>query len=291
MYYSQICHEHTLLTHLEKKNYPTVRLVRANDGETIIQNDGRIYAMFDYLDGYYKFDDYLYVPSQDSWFLTQMGLALSRLHYALRDFDPPEPSKLGFLSMDQEKLEGRDWTLEKLFQNRSASKELITNQTRSIHDRLLKLAGWIEDTFYTIDDQLTNSRPERCIIHGDFGPYNILVRPHSPLVVLDFELSRLDWRLVDLITAFSTTTAKSPSWLNLDKIRQILAGYQSGYPIPTEQLHLLPLVWKYQILRRIILSWSAYLERGEKHRENEIHKRLAQFQWVQQNQEKLARLA
>jgi Ser/Thr protein kinase RdoA (MazF antagonist) len=283
--YTQVRYEHALLTHLEQKNFPTVRLMRDVQGETIFQQDGRIYALFNYLEGYFRFDEYLYLPPLSGWFLTHLGLALSLLHHALSDFEPPEYSQYGFLSKNQERLLNSDWYVKQLEKNRSTVKTMVSWRGQMLHHRLVKMAGWLEDNFLKIEAQLSSLRPERQVIHGDYGRHNVLIRPNAPMVVLDFELSRLDWRLVDLIAAFSTTTASYYHTYDLRKIQQILSGYQSGQPITRE-----PLIWKYRLLDRIIRVWAKYLEREEPQTASDILNRLAQYQWVQRNQEQLTRL-
>ena len=105
-----------------------------------------------------------------------------------------------------------------------------------------------------LDEALPERQLPRVVIHGDYGLHNMLFRPDGAAMLLDFELSRLEWRLVDLVIMMSR--------LSVAKGRAFLTGYQSAYPLSEQEWQLFPQVWQNYMLRgavsnivRTILSW------------------------------------
>ncbi len=293
---NQIQYEHAIFQHLEQKHFPTTRLVHNQRGESILQSDGRQYAMFDFLEGYYRFSNYLFFPSQQRWFLTEMGRSLANLHLALRDFDSPTGSTFGFQSSTQNRIRDLDWFLTLLDKSRKASEAALSEAalTQAAGPTHRMLLGWvkeIEERLRQTDEKLSAVGLERTTIHGDYGAYNIMVKPNAPMCVLDFELARLDWRQVDLVSACSTTTSGDPPGAYLPKIKRLIAGYKSVSPLPQEELEQLPSVWQFLLLRRVIFCWDKFIQTGEASWVKDIQKRLSRLQWVEAHQYELARLS
>ncbi|HXG39600.1 MAG TPA: phosphotransferase, partial [Candidatus Limnocylindrales bacterium] len=112
-----------------------------------------------------------------------------------------------------------------------------------------------------LDALLAAAEPARTVVHGDFGPYNLLVRAGAPIVVVDFELARIDWRLTDLATALPRFAANRFRFSSRRAAR-FLAGYERRRPLGPSERALLPGVLEYLSLRRASVCWSRYAEDG-----------------------------
>ena len=128
------------------------------------------------------------------------------------------------------------------------------------------------------------------VIHGDYGPYNLMVRDGHPMTPIDFELARIDWRLNDIISAFSTNVAKADSEAMIKKMRVIAQGYQTVNPLSREEWQMLPYVWEFSTLRRVIVCWDQYLGDGLEERIVEIQRRMKRFDWVIREHKRLETL-
>jgi Ser/Thr protein kinase RdoA (MazF antagonist) len=91
------------------------------------------------------------------------------------------------------------------------------------------------------------------VIHGDFGPYNLLVRRGHPVVMADFELARNDWRLVDVVTALPRF-ARSRMGFSRYRAEALLRGYRSVDPEIDAELPYAPSLLEFLQLRFAAVS-------------------------------------
>ncbi|MHC4159526.1 MAG: phosphotransferase enzyme family protein, partial [Planctomycetota bacterium] len=131
--------------------------------------------------------------------------------------------------------------------------------------------------------------PPRLIIHGDYGPYNLFFKRGVPVVVLDFELARSDWRLTDLAKSLSYF-AKNRLGLNIQKMKQFLGAYQTYCPVAADELRFLPTVWQFLTLRRLVVCWSRYCNTGSKNWLLEAQHNLNLNSFLMVNQDRLYNL-
>jgi len=274
----EISQEHSILQYLAQVDFPSPRLVTTRDGCTYIQREDRYYAIFEYLEGYFQYHNYLYLPSQASAFIEYSAKALSSMHYVLKDFIPQGSNPNGFRSKDSTRWREIGWFLEKLHGCTLVSQkpEIETNEA---HVRFLKLAPWMEDLLHKLDSTLTERDPLRVIIHGDYGPYNLFFKPGCPVAILDFELARLDWRLTDLAHSMYTF-CKSRFGFHPQKMRLFLQAYNTNFPINRDELQLLPLVWQFLSLRRAIVCWYNFCNGRGSRWTDEAQRRLDIVTWV-----------
>ena len=92
------------------------------------------------------------------------------------------------------------------------------------------------------------------VIHGDFGIHNLLFQPDGTAVVHDFELARLDWRLLDLVIAASRLAPARRG--------AFMAGYRETNELPGAEIDVLPALWRYHLLTGAVRSWYGYSEFG-----------------------------
>jgi Ser/Thr protein kinase RdoA (MazF antagonist) len=124
---------------------------------------------------------------------------------------------------------------------------------------LVDSASWIRDALCRLDDRLEAAEPTRTVIHGDYGPYNLLVRAGEPVVVIDLELSRVDWQLTDIATAIPRFAQRRLGF-DAAAASRFLAGYRRRRELPRGELTLLPDVLAFLSLRRAIVCGAHYRE-------------------------------
>jgi Ser/Thr protein kinase RdoA (MazF antagonist) len=275
----QILHEHAILTQLALIQFPAPHLNKNLHGETLTDIGNGRFALFDYLDGYFQYHEQIYFPSQTNTFLELAAISLASLHKALHDFTPVGKNPNGFISKEGPRWLGLDWYLEQLAANKQQTQERLKGnpgyELNLIHSR----GEWIEKRLTALDEQLTSAPLERVIIHGDYGPYNLLFKHGSPVVIIDFELARLDWRLTDLATSMNMF-ARTRLGFQQKKMRHFIQAYQNASNVSAEQLDYLPIVWEYLSLRRLIVCWSRALETGQKKWLVEALDRMRMIDWI-----------
>lgn len=259
----QILHEHAILSELALIEFPAPRLNKNVHGGTLTDIGDSRFALFDYLDGYFHYHEQIYFPSQTSRFIELAALSLATLHDALRDFTPNGKNPNGFISKEGRRWRDLSWYLERLEGNKQQTQDRLKDNHGHELSVLLSRGTSIEDRLAVLDETLTAAPLDRVIIHGDYGPYNLMFKNGNPVVMIDFELARLDWRLTDLATSMNMFT-RNRLGFQQRKMRKFIQAYQSASNVRAEQLNSLPTVWEYMSLRRLIVCWSRALETGQK---------------------------
>ena len=286
---STLLHEHSILNYLAQIGFPAPRLVPAMNGDTLLQKEGRCYAVFDFLEGYFQYHNYFLLPNQIRQFITASGNTLGALHAALKDFTPEGYHLNGFKSRTEDRWREVGWFIEKLDRCRQEFSRLQTDDGRVLSRTFSEYAGWVEETLHNLDDQIKAAAPPRLIIHGDYGPYNLFFKRAAPTVVLDFELAHLDWRLADLAMALPAF-ANTRLWSSLRKMTCFLEGYRTCCPIDGEELRLLPTVWQFFVLRRVVFCWYRYCDTPDRRWSHEAQQKLKLSRWIGNHHQALSSL-
>ena len=176
------------------------------------------------------------------------GRTLGHLHEALDGFTPAGRNVYGF----QVDSEGRgvelDWYLEKFRNALKAIESTPLDQDYPTSSRVRERAGWIQDRLQEINELLESSSLARGVIHGDYGPHNLLFRPGRPVVALDFELARRDWAAGRCDLCLSNRTR--PANPVYDDRNPTISNPSFGPPLPEEASTCCPVSWQFQVIRR-----------------------------------------
>jgi Ser/Thr protein kinase RdoA (MazF antagonist) len=244
--------EHLVLRALEARAFPAPRLVPAADGALVVcDEDGRRWAAFEVIRGS-PLHARIGLPGERSRSAFQAGRALGALHAALADVETPHQPDTGFRSMTGPRVRGIDWYLDRLAADGSPT------EAASVASAL----PWARDRLGALDAELAGGDAPRGLIHGDYGPYNLLVRRGEPIVVIDFELARLDWLLTDLATAVPRFAAGRLGFAD-GAARSFVEGYRSCHRLADDALRSLPDVASFLALRRVAVAWDRYVESGD----------------------------
>jgi Ser/Thr protein kinase RdoA (MazF antagonist) len=282
-----IRHEHSILTYLARVDFPAPRLASTADGETLVSRNGGHYALFDVLEGYFQYHDYFHLPAQTQRFIAASGAALGSLHETLRHFTPEGRNPNGFVARRGERWRSLEWYIARLDHCGLEAPDLHAEDAPKLRRMLSQHAGSVEETLRLLDGRLRAAAPPCLIVHGDYGPYNLFFKRGAPVVILDFELARLDWRLTDLATALPSF-ARSRLGFSFRKMNCFLAGYRARCPIELDELMLLPDVWRFLTLRRLIVCWRRFCETRVSRWLDEAQQRLDLARWLIEHQQDLA---
>lgn len=278
---SAVRHEHSILRYLAQVDFPAPRLVMTQSGDSLVQRGQDLYALFDYLDGYFQYGNRLYLPSQTRQFLTSAGQALGGLHDATRDFCPEGHNPNGFVSPGGPRARELAWFTDKLAWVRQQS-GLAAEATPEVVAAVAQDGARLADQLPALDERLKEASLTRVIIHGDYGPYNLLFKRGQRVVLVDFELARLDWPLTDLAKSM-TTFAHNRLGFSRRKAMTFVDAYRGAFDLAEDEWRYLPDVWLFLTLRRVVVCWYRYFKRGDARWAREAGDKLALADFISSN--------
>ena len=285
---STIVYSHSILERLAELQFPAVRVSTTPAVETFVSLNSGNYALFDFVDGK-NYSLSFFPPAYRNTLINIAGKTLGRLHSALAGFMPDGQHHLGFVSYTGDWRRNLAWHAAKVDEMKEKSRSLSNADDRTHANWLVQNCSYILDELSQVDETLRNSALTRLIIHGDYGLHN-LVFGQDVVTPIDFESSRLEWRLSDLVSALSRLRYRNGVY-NFESIRNFLEGYQSAYPISDDEWQYLPLVWRFHKLRASLIYWNSYFETGGPARKLiSARDAVSQADWVIKNPDKLLRL-
>jgi Ser/Thr protein kinase RdoA (MazF antagonist) len=197
--------------------------------------------------------------------LTGAGMTLGELHRELAGFKPEAVHHLGFRSATLDRTHDLAWYRETLDGLRLRQYS-VPPERASDADELWRRADEIESRLDRLGETLERADLPRVVIHGDFGIHNLVFRADGTVVVFDFELARLEWRLIDLVIVLSRALPQSG--------RAFLEGYRRSNQIHPSEWELIPLVWEFHLLAGAVRSWGNFVDQGGAHRITRARRRL-----------------
>lgn len=268
---SMIEQEHSVLRHLEACSFPAPRLVGAADGRTHIELAGRKYAIFVYEAGYFHYHEYVWPRSMYLRFVSQSGRTLGALHEALDAFIPAGSNPLGIDASTGKRNRDISWHVERLNQASLASSR--SGSLGELRTMLSGPAATIDSRLRRLEEQLAGADLPTNTIHGDYGPYNVMFKRGEPAFVVDFEMARTDWRIIDVAKALQQfgLTRRGPRF---ERMASFLTGYRTQLTPTPDELALLPLAWEYLSVRRAIVCMFEFSRSRRIERLNEATQKL-----------------
>lgn len=284
-----VIHEHSILLYLAQLNFPSPRLVLTQKDQSFVSQDGEIYALFDYLDGYFQYHNFIVLPSTKLEFIHIAGKVLSKLHTALSTFTPSGYNPEGFKSRTGERWREISWYIDRFTRRREEPIEINNNQVREMVGLIDKYSSWVENQLNILDSKLNSGSLPRFIIHNDYGPYNLFFKSGTQVVILDFELASLDWRLIDFSKAFQYF-CRNRFGFSHKKMMTFIDGYQSESHLSKQEMNLVPDTWLHLLFRRFLVISSRYLQKPEDQYYKEAREIIKLSHWIIDNHQDLANL-
>jgi Ser/Thr protein kinase RdoA (MazF antagonist) len=242
---STIIQEHSILRHLSKIGFPAVCLVSTLNGSTLIHHNHQRYAVYEFIDGF-KFYDYILSSNLSMQYITMAGELLGKLHSALKEFFPIGYNSDGFKSKTGGRWRSLDWFSNKLaYCVQNISMNSLNRNNKKIFT-LARHARKLEDQLVRSITILDETDLPRQIIHNDYNQSNILYRKDKSPIIIDFEIARLDWRLIDIIDGWEGF-AKDKIKYNTKKMKFFFKAYQNEQVLCKDEFNYVITKDKYSI--------------------------------------------
>ncbi len=265
--------EHSILRFLAERDFLSApRLVATGDGRTLVQAEGERFVLFDFVDGGFQYYKYILLPHRAKRFINMAGKSLARLHRTLENFTPLGDNPNGFSSHDGERWHNLDWYLEKL--------DECVHSTPPGMQTLVERADEVGYSLRALDIELRRANLPRLTIHGDYGPHNLLFRPKQHIMILDFEIARLDWRAIEVVNALWRFGSDDNDCLQIKKREWFFDAYNSRFPLDRRELESLSALWDFSHLRRCILNWHEYCRTHDEFNRAKVFRHLGFYDWM-----------
>lgn len=284
---STIAFEHSFLGRLAELDFPAPRLLVTQDGLTWLNLEQHNYCLFDFIDGRNYSSNFLVRPHRVRMMATS-GRTLARLHKQLAGFLPEGQHHIGFKNYTDDRHRDMAWHIEKVKEFSDRSRDLSAPDDRLQASWLIDHADQLLDDMNQLDGTLSEAALPRIIIHGDYGLHNLIYQSLDTAVPVDYELSRLEWRLSDLVSVVSKFRYKDGSY-DFESIAQFMHAYQAEYPITEDEWNKFPLVWKYYKLMKAVQYWNSYFEtNGPVRKLKSSRDEIERSSWALDNPQRLA---
>lgn len=276
-----ITYEHSVLKYLANHNFPSPRLIPNREGETCLEVDGRHYALFDFIPGF-RYEDYFFPAEKIKFFLTEAGKTLAHYHQIVDGLVPAGRKLDGFTPDGRRRWRDQDWHLDIFVASEDSFKARGTRSELSqfFLDNLARL----KQSYIDLNQALAQSFSllPKLVIHGDYGPYNVLFNKGALVAVLDFECVHLDLRAIEVITSlvrFAGPDAK----LDYDKARMFFKAYISQCPLLPYEIGLMPDLFRLEKLRVLACLLEEYFKLADSLMLRYARQLIAWIDWMAEN--------
>ncbi|MCB0190936.1 MAG: phosphotransferase [Anaerolineae bacterium] len=273
--------EHSILSRLAQLDFAAPRLVPALHNETFVGIGSQYYAVFDYVDGT-VFSSCFMARSQRLKLQALAGKTLAQFHRLLEGYLPQGRHHLGFKSYSDDRWRDLAWHITTISNIVEKSRAWTRPEDQTHLDWLVARKNYLEDSLYQLEESLKDAPLPRLVIHGDYGIHNLQFHRNGKVIVHDFELARLEWRLVDLVIVLSR--------LSPDRSQSFMTGYLADYALTVEEWDLLPQVWQLYKLQGAIQYWHTFFEIGGRRRLIGARQRINQADWAIKHKAQLLKL-
>lgn len=214
-----------LLLLLSKTDFPSPRLLRGHDGVVLQEYDHKPCIVYKYIEGSNP-------DSETAEIVHTIGECLGKLHALTEDYKPTAKKK-PWDPLDLARLVEDDQ--EKIVKKYQNGKSLLKFVVEELHK-------------YTFPETLPKG-----ITHQDTKPENIILLGGKVKGVIDFDNSYYGVLLHDITTAvmwFCFTNGR----LNLEFLKQFLAGYSSHRKLTEEEKHYFLDSLKFRLVREVFIG-------------------------------------
>ena len=286
----QLTYDHAVLHGLAKAGLPVPRVIRTPHGSRWVEHDGRIYELFEFIEG----------VADDPESLEEVeaaGHMLARFH----------------LATERMEVKGKkQWP--RYFDPRVSLKGLHEAGKRLVHGDTGKLGGIsLEDAADTIDYLIAQAQrterelPDRAyralphtIIHGDWHPANLRFRNHEVVGIFDFDWVGWQPRMIDVTDGllffggrrrgkldggdiWSLTQGFDLIW---ERLERFMVAYRHHINITRDELQALPALMRQRCLYNRVDAMVRKIEPEDQIRFLVTDVR-GPFEWIEANQERL----
>jgi Ser/Thr protein kinase RdoA (MazF antagonist) len=253
-----ILFEHSILDRLTQGQFPALELVTTPGGSTFVTYADRNYALYHFMPGENYSSSYL-LRAHRLKLMSLAGSTLARFHLQLQDFLPEGRHHLGFSSYTGPRWRDMAWHVNKVEKLTLKSEKITGREERAQAEWLAQSSSSILEELTALDKLLSSADLPRLVIHGDYGIHNLLIRNANLAMPIDFELSRLEWRLIDLVSCLGKLRYAGNDY-DLESMQAFMQAYAGEFRLSAEERYLLPAVWRFYRLQAALQYWNSYFE-------------------------------
>lgn len=280
-----IVYEHSVLRHLANADFPAPRLVLNRDGYAHTELNGKLYAVFDFNPGF-KYSDFIISGRKKKRLIEEAARALAQYHQLVDGFVPDGKKIDGFRPDGRMRWHEFDWYLQEFDKYEALLKEQDSDATDLVRFFQHSI-GRLRQDLFDLDQKLSRvPHLPKLVIHGDYGPYNLLFDHGKLTAVLDFECTHLDWQAGELIGAIHRF-AGTKSGIAYDQASAFLATYQLRRKLTDDEISLMPDIFRFFQHRVVPIALRDYFATETSARLH--HARLAVWwaDWMKENGDRL----
>ena len=280
---------HSIQLRLDELGFSASRPLDTTQGQTWTTVAGDVFAVFDLIPGVNYSMNFL-LRNDRLRLTTIAGRTLAHLHRTLDGFEPQGEHHLGFASPDGPRRRDLAWHEAKLRELTIRSRDLADPEAVALAERLIRRSGPVVEDIHLLDRDLSDASFRRLIIHGDYGIHNLLFQRGGRATPVDFELSRLDWRLNDLISAMVKHRYTGGHY-DFESMRTFMEAYSAEFPLSEDERLRFAEAWRLYKLQQAVQYWNSYFETdGPVRKLSSAVDSIEQADWVVEHWEAIAAL-
>lgn len=251
-----ITQEHSILTYLFQTGFSSVPLETTSDGLTIVRFNQRRFALYDFIKGFHIYD-YLFSNTNLKHLIFQAGYILGKLHNQLRNFTPEGFNPDGFNLETGRRWRGIEWFDQHLAYIKSCGHNANLREQENALELLdSEIVSFRTDLVKT-ESVLTNANLPKQVVHVDFGRSNVLFHKNELPTIIDFEIARIDWKIVDILNGLTAFCVKNRKLVD-ERVKIFLQAYNENSCLTEKELHFMPILNTYLNISRCIKKLRNY---------------------------------
>jgi homoserine kinase type II len=241
--------EHAMIGHVRTHGLPAVAPIALPSGATILEREGRFYALFPRAPGRQLVRGQLTKGD-----FAAMGAFLARTHQALRDVPPKHAAQRDF-AID------RDATLMRADEIADAirARPSLDDVDRYVLDRLAVRRAWIEQS--PLDTLPDLSAIEQQVIHGDYQETNLFFADGHVVAIIDWDQTYVAPREWEIARSLHLACKFDP-----EPCRAFVIGYRAHAPLDPAALDLAATGYALMRAHDLWLYQAIYLEGNQRAR-------------------------
>lgn len=282
----QLAYDHSVIHGLAKAGLPVPKVVRSPSGSRWVEHEGRIYELFEFIEG---------GPAEPENLqeIEEAGTMLARLHLATERLQPSGKKEWPRYFDPKVSLQALQETRERV----GAGVPDAPAEALEIVGFLIQQARLAEKT---LPDKAYWALPQ-AIIHGDWHPANMRFRDHHIVGIFDFDWVGRQPRMVDVTDGllffgsrresaidggdiWSLTQPFQPLW---ELMEPFMRAYRAHLNLTREELAALPALMRQRCLYNRVDAMVRKVQAEDQVRFLVTGIR-AVFEWIAGNEERLS---
>jgi Ser/Thr protein kinase RdoA (MazF antagonist) len=242
--------EHALIIYACSQNLPAMAPLPLPNGDTILERNGHLHALFPFARGYQTKRDKI-TPEET----IAMGAFLAQLHRALHGY-PHDKVANRIFSVDHAATLDTISKIEAIIQARPQSDDDDTQALIRLRER----RSWLEAA--QPPDETAFARLEQQVIHGDYQETNLFFEDNAVSAVIDWDQSYAAPRAWEVMRALHYLFQFNPAPCHL-----FLQAYRRELPLSLEELDITAHAYSWMRTHDMWLYEEYYLQGNQRVRQ------------------------